>query len=274
MTEAVVTAPPVSRAFSNSLLKGAATFWFLVAAIGHWIFTVYVLGYYGPLLFQGGVEALSNTHLPNGFVRGDAVGNAAVVAHLLLAVVIIGGGPLQLIPRVRARFPRFHRWLGRTYLLTAVTSAVTGLYMVWARGTIGDMVQHIAISLDGVLIIVFAAFAVRYAIARNIRMHRRWALRLFMVASAVWFYRVGLMGWVFVTGGIGVDFDTFTGPFIAFWGFAQYLLPLAVLELYFRAQDSADASGRIAMAASLVVLTVAMGIGIFAATAGMWLPRL
>ena len=136
------------------------------------------------------------------------------------------------------------------------------------------MVNHIAISLDGVLIIVFAAIALRYAIARNIKIHRRWALRLFMVASAVGFYRVGLMGWVVVTGGAGIDFETFTGPFISFWGFAQYLLPLAVLELYFRAQDSTAASGRIAMAASLVVLTVAMGVGIFAATAGMWLPRL
>lgn len=45
-----------------------------------------------------------------------------------------------------------------------------------------------------------------------------------------------------------------------------------MLELYLRAQTHAGASGRIAMAASLFVLTVAMGIGIFGATMGMWLP--
>ena len=274
MTEAVMNRWLVSSSFPDKALKAAATCWFLVAAIGHWIFMTYVLGYYGPLLARGGLEALGNSHLPNGFVPGETLGNAAVVAHLVLAVVVIGGGPLQLIPQVRARLPRFHRWLGRTYLLAAVASSVAGLYMIWSRGTIGGVLNQIAISLDGVLIIVFAAFAVRYAIARDIGSHRRWALRLFMVASGVWFFRIGLSGWVMVTGGAGIDFETFTGPFVYFWGFGQYLLPLAVLELYFRALDRASASGRITMAAGLVVLTVAMGVGIFAASVGMWLPRI
>ena len=74
--------------------------------------------------------------------------------------------------------------------------------------------------------------------------------------------------------GAGIDFETFTGPFVAFWGFGQYLLPLAVLELYFRALDRANPLGLITMAAGLLVLTVGTGIGIFAASAGMWLPRL
>lgn len=122
-----------------------------------------------------------------------------MAAHLLLAVIIIGGGPLQLIPQIRARAPAFHRWVGRSYLLTAVISSIAGLYMIWTRGTIGGPVLQAAISLDGVLIISFAAIAVRFAIARNIVAHRRWALRLFMVASAAWFYRIGFMGWAFLT---------------------------------------------------------------------------
>ena len=36
--------------------------------------------------------------------------------------------------------------------------------------------------------------------SRRITEHRRWALRLFMAASAVWFFRVGLMGWTMLTG--------------------------------------------------------------------------
>ena len=67
---------------------------------------------------------------------------------------------------------------------------------------------------------------------------------------------------------------TFQGPFITLWTFGQYLLPLAVLELYLRARDRAGAPGRIAMAAGLCVLTVAMGVGIFVATVGMWLPNI
>jgi len=146
--------------------------------------------------------------------------------------------------------------------------------MVWTRGTVGDQMQHIAITLDGILIIAFALIAVRYAIARNIRKHREWALRLFMVAAGVWFFRVGLMAWVMLTGGLGVDFESFTGPFLSFWTFGQYLLPLAILEAYLRARDSAGPGVRILVAATIMTATLVMGVGIFAATMGMWLPRM
>ncbi|HEV7767700.1 MAG TPA: hypothetical protein VGQ76_22045, partial [Thermoanaerobaculia bacterium] len=104
---------------------------------------------------------------------------------------------------------------------------------------------------------------------------RRWALRLFIVASAVWFFRVGLMLWVVLNQGpAGFDPKTFTGPFLTIWSFGDYLLPLAILEIYLRTKDRAGAWGRLAMAGALVVLTIAMGIGVIVATMGMWLPRI
>ena len=83
------------------------------------------------------------------------------------------------------------------------------------------------------------------------------------------------MFWLFLNKGpVGFDPATFQGPFITFLSFAQYLLPLAVLELYLRTQDRAGALRRIAMAAGLFALTVAMSVGIFGTTMGMWLPRI
>jgi hypothetical protein len=72
----------------------------------------------------------------------------------------------------------------------------------------------------------------------------------------------------------GFDPKVFQGPFFNFLSFAQYLLPLAVLELYLRTQDRAGAPGRFAMAAGLFVLTIATGIGIFGATTRLWLPHI
>ena len=43
--------------------------------------------------------------------------------------------------------------------------------------------------------------------------------------------------------------------------FAQYLVPLAVLEIYLLIQERGGARGRFAMAAGLFVLTVVMGAG-------------
>jgi hypothetical protein len=57
-----------------------------------------------------------------------------------------------------------------------------------------------------------------------------------------------------------------------FWFFGCYLLPLAVLELYLRAKESAGPSGRFAMAGGPVVLTALMGVGIFGVATFMWRP--
>lgn len=71
-----------------------------------------------------------------------------------------------------------------------------------------------------------------------------------------------------------MEFVRDMGPFLTFLSFAQYLLPLTVLEVYLRTRYRSGAPSRIVMAAGLFVLTVAMGIGIFAATMGMWLPHM
>lgn len=137
------------------------------------------------------------------------------------------------------------------------------------------MVQHLGVSLNALLILLGVVMALRFAVARDFSAHRRWALRLFLLVSGVWFFRVGLFLWLIINQGpAGFDPKTFEGPFLSFLSFAQYLLPLAVLELYFHTQDHGSVFGRAAMAVGLLVLTVAMGVGIVGATAGLWLPRI
>lgn len=274
MSEIALSTRAGPGALTHTVFEAAVKTWFVIAVAGHWIFLAYILSVFFPPIAQQGLEGLDGLHLPSGFRAGETLGNLAAASHVLLAAIIIGGGPLQLIPALRSRVPTFHRWLGRTYLLAAVISSVGGLYLVWTRGSVGNIVNHLGISGDAVLILVFAALAVRHAIARRIREHRRWAMRLFMAASAVWFFRVGLMGWAMLTGGIGIDFETFTGPFIYVLGFAQYLLPLAMLEWYFRCKDRPDPRGRLVFAGTLAGLTAFMSVGIFAATMGLWVPRM
>jgi len=260
--------------FSDTALKTAARFWFIVAAIGHWIFLYYIISFYGSTGVEGDFSAW-NKVLPHGYVPGESIGNLAVILHILFSVVIIGGGPLQLIPQIRTHALPFHRWNGRLYVVAVCATSIVGLYMVWTRGVLGGMVAHIAISLDAILILFFSIVMLKYVHTGKINQHRRWALRLFMVSSAVWFFRVGMMFWLTVNQGpVGFNPDTFQGPFLTFWFFAQYLLPLAVLEIYLRVQNKPGAIGKFATALCIGAITIAMGIGIFAATFGMWLPRL
>ncbi len=257
----------------GSVLKLAARFWFVVAVLGQWIFAFYVAAVYSPAAFRGNLAAW-NKVMPHRYIVGDPVGNLAMAVHLLLAVLVTVGGPLQLIPQLRRIAPKFHRWNGRFFIPAVFVTSVAGLYMVWVRGTAGDFVQHLGVSLNAVLIMTFAVLALRYALARDLDTHRRWALRLFLVVNGVWFYRVGLMLWLVLNRGpAGFDPKTFTGPFLSFWSFANYLLPLAVLELYLRAGDSNSVPRRFAMAAGLFVLTLGMGVGIAVATKVMWVPK-
>jgi len=168
----------------------------------------------------------------------------------------------------------FHRWNGRLFVLGAFTQAITGIYLtVSGRRIVGDITQH-TISVLGALLIIFcAALALRYAMARDFTTHRRWALRLFLVASASWFFRLGFFLTLVVFGPVGFDPTTFSGPLLTFWSLAQYLLPLGVLELYFFAQGHPGVARRMATAGVLFVLTLTMAAGVAAVSMANWVPR-
>jgi len=259
----------VADGIAGKLLKSAAVLWFLVAVVGQIAFAAHVFLFYGGRAMDGNVAAI-NKRLINGFIEGDPLGNFVLVLHLVFAFVITVGGPLQLVPQIRNNAPTFHHWNGRIYLLAALVMALGGFYMVWTRGVLGGFANHFGISLNGLFIVVFAAIAVRHAIARNIDTHRRWALRLFLAVSGVWFLRVGYMAWIILNRGpVGMS-DNLDGPFDTFNVFASFLLPLAVLELYFRAQDSDRSGVKLAMAVALLALTALTALGVFGTITIAW----
>jgi hypothetical protein len=260
---------------AQKLLLLSAQLWFLVAMVGQVIFALYVaLNYGAPALHQSMAEA--NKTLPHGFESGNAMGNLMVGLHLFFAVVITLGGPLQLIPKLRSAAPRFHHWNGRIYLTTAVIMALSGLYLSYSgRRGVGDVTQHMAITVNAVLILVTAVLTVRTAIARRFAEHRKWALRLYLMVSGVWFFRVGLMFWLVVNRApVGFNMKTFSGPFLTILAWLVYAGTLGFLEVYLRAYDSPRPAVKVAAAIMVACTTIVMAVGIFAATMGMWIPRI
>jgi hypothetical protein len=195
------------------ILNFAVRLWFVIATFGQWLFAFYIIAIYGRATATGNLEKW-NQVLPHGFVLGDMVGNLVVGIHLFFAAIIIICGTLQIIPQIRNYAPTFHRFSGRLYIFTAIILSFSGLIMVWTRGSVGGMTQHISISFNAVLIIISAVFAIRYAMIQDFKSHRIWALRLFLLVNGVWFFRVGLMFWILINGGpVGFDPDTFEGLF-------------------------------------------------------------
>jgi uncharacterized membrane protein len=266
--------PHSLEAFAGTALQAATRFWFAVAFLGQLLFAFTVASFYGGAAVRGNFEAW-NRSMTHGYLPGDRMGNLAVAIHLMSAVIIILAGTIQLIPQVRNRAPLLHRWNGRLYLVTAFTISLAGLYMMWMRVTVGGLAQRLGNSLMAVLIMFCAVMALRSALARDFKTHRRWALRLYLVVSASLFIRAAIfLSLALNRGPFGFDPATLQGPFLTFITFAQYLVPLAVLEIYLHVEDRSGAAGRIAMAASLFTLTLALGAGIFAVTMVKWLPNI
>lgn len=258
----------------KKILNFTVRLWFTLATLGQLMFAYYVIAFYGRATAAGNIEKW-NEVLPHGYVAGEIVGNLVVGIHLLFAAIIIICGPLQIIPQIRDYVPTFHRFSGRLYIFTAIILSVSGLIMVWTRGTVGGLTQHISISINAILIIISAVFAIRYAMKQNFKSHRIWALRLFLLVNGVWFFRVGLMFWLLINGGpVGFDPKTFEGPFLSILNISQYTIPLIILELYLRAKTGSNKTLSLVTSAILFIFTVIMAIGILGATMGMWLPRI
>jgi hypothetical protein len=267
-----MTTPHVS---AIKALKVSAVIWYVAAVIGLWAFGYYIVGLYGVGVATGDLERW-NRVLPDGhgYMPGDWIGNLALGGHLLMAAIVTFGGVLQLVPRIRAKAPWFHRWNGRVFLVTAFGISLSGLFMAFTRGNVAGAYMTMGNVLNAALAMTFAVICWRRALARDIAAHSRWALRTFVQMQAIWLYRVGMMLWFGIHRGPVGHTDTFDGPFDIFLAFAYVLLPLAVLELYMLARDRAGTWGKASMAGLLLVLTIAMSLGIALTIFVMWLPRL
>jgi uncharacterized membrane protein len=253
------------RPAGETLLTRAAATWLVVALLGQWAFFAYIAAFYGPSTASGNFEAWNRLAALGAkpFIAGDTRGNLAFAAHALAAGIVALGGALQLMPWIRARFPRFHRINGRVFLATVVALSVSGFYLVWIRKTSTSLQGAIGTTINGVLILMFAMRTYITARARELVVHRRWAMRLYLVSNAQWFTRIGVFAY-FVLGKIAGYDISFRDPFFAFWTFGCYLVPLAVLECYLRAKRGNSAVARYAVAGGLFSITLVMLAGMVA----------
>lgn len=252
-------------------LNRAAALWYLMAALGQMAFLLFILLFYYPSVLSGNFAAWDTKPNIDGFIAGDSGGNIMFALHVLAAAVLTAGGLLQLLPALRQKYPKAHRWNGRLFMVTALTLALGGLWLVWGRGTYLNLVGAFGISFNALLIISFAFMAWRTARNNKFAEHRRWALRLFVVANAVWFMRLGYMIWGIGSGGAGIG-DAMDGPFDYFLAFGNSLVPLAVMETYLRVQAGSSDRARALMAAGLISCALLTIGGSGAAWMVMWGP--
>jgi len=272
MTQAAVTASLFDINNAKTALNGSVKAWFAVAMTGQIVFALYIIFVYTLTLFFG----LDIAHITptQGYDKANGFDFLVFFTHILPAAYLSLFGMLQLVPAIRVRFRRFHRWNGRIFLILGFSGALTGLYLQWITGLRLSNLGSVGITLNG-LLILFAVYQTwRHAISKRFELHMRWAIHTFFLVNAVWSFRLFLMGWYMVNQGPNGNTGNVDGPVDIFFSFACYLIPMAVAELYFWANRQQNArrlwtTTIVVSIGALVTLT-----GVIAGIMMMWWPRI
>lgn len=107
-------------------------------------------------------------------------------------------GPMQFSDRLRARFRRLHRRVGRIYVASVFVAAPLGIYIQYFEERMGDPRSFsIAAAVDAALWMTTTGIALVFILNGKVQEHRQWMTRSFAVAIVFLEVRVigGLGGW-------------------------------------------------------------------------------
>lgn len=105
-----------------------------------------------------------------------------VLLHLAGGAIALASGALQINPGLRRRFPGFHRWLGRLYVLAVIVAALAGLRL--ATDSSGGVAAHFGFGLLAVLWLWTTVQAYMHIRARRIDLHQTWMIRSYALTLA------------------------------------------------------------------------------------------
>jgi uncharacterized membrane protein len=128
-----------------------------------------------------------------------------LLPHGLAGACAILLGPLQFSDRLRARFTKFHRVVGRIYITGALIVAPLGAYIQFFEERMGGPRSFsIAALVDAILLMLTTAIAFAFILNGKVQQHRQWMTRSFAVALVFLEVRVvaGVTGWERIPGAI------------------------------------------------------------------------
>ena len=121
-----------------------------------------------------------------------------LLPHGVFGAIVLLFGPLQFSDRLRQRFTRAHRVMGRFYVLGAFVLAPLGVYIQYFQERMGAPRSFTVLALvDATMLMSATALALLFAIKRKIGVPRQWATRSYAIALVFIFARfvMGVTGW-------------------------------------------------------------------------------
>lgn len=121
-----------------------------------------------------------------------------LLLHGLTGACALILGPMQFVPRLRNRYPKFHRVIGRIFIIGALLAPPVGTYLQHRDQQMGSAFTFtLAAGTFAVLWMTTTLTGFFFALRRKIEQHRRWMTRSYAYAIVFLEVRVisGLGGW-------------------------------------------------------------------------------
>jgi len=121
-----------------------------------------------------------------------------LLPHGVFGAIVLLFAPLQFSDRLRQRFTRAHRVMGRMYVLGALVLAPLGAYIQYYQERFGAPRSFTILALvDALMLMGATTLALLFAVKRKIALHRQWATRSYAIALVFIAGRfvLGITGW-------------------------------------------------------------------------------
>ena len=151
-----------------------------------------------------------------------------LLPHGIFGAIMLLLAPFQFSDRIRQRFTRSHRVIGRLYVVGVLVCAPLGAYIQYHQERMGAPRSFTILGVvDAFMLIGTTAFAFLFAYKRKIALHRQWATRSYSVALVFITGRfvMGVTGWE----AMGIEIVQ-----AIIWSCLALSVPLADVALHWR----------------------------------------
>jgi len=121
-----------------------------------------------------------------------------LLPHGIFGAIVLLFAPLQFSERLRQRFTKAHRVMGRLYVVGAFVLAPLGAYIQYYQERMGAPRSFTVLGgVDAVMLMTATGLCFLFAFRRKIALHRQWATRSYALALVFIAGRfvMGVTGW-------------------------------------------------------------------------------
>ena len=151
-----------------------------------------------------------------------------LLPHGIFGAIVLLLAPLQFSERLRQRYTKAHRVMGRLYVVGAIGLAPLGAYIQYYQERMGAPRSFSVLAIvDAAMLMGTTIIAFVFAFRRKIALHRQWATRSYAVALVFIAGRfvMGVTGWET----LGIEIVQ-----AIIWSCLALAVPLADLSLNWR----------------------------------------